>query len=287
MSLIIFSHANSFPAGCYNILFRSLRGHGHTVKAIDKLGHDPQYPVTSNWPHMVQQIADFAQNEVAKFGKPAYLVGHSLGGFLSLMVAAQHPKLARGVVMLDSPVLGGWRAKTLELAKSTTLIGALGPGKISKQRRNSWDSAEAALAHFASKKAFALWQPKVLQDYIDRRQRHWAQRPVSSYLFVSSRGNRLDYGATHRTFYALSRQIGLRADGDHHGPRLHDMRHRFATNTLVNWYRSNQDPQRLLPILSAYLGHVHVEDTQWYLNGCPELMSEAMRRVEHLWETRP
>ena len=128
---------------------------------------------------------------------------------------------------------------------------------------------------------------KVLQDYIDRRRRHWAQRPVSSYLFVSSRGNRLDYGAIHRTFYALSRRIGLRADGDHHGPRLHDMRHRFATNTLVNWYRSNQDPQRLLPILSTYLGHVHVADTQWYLNGCPELMGEAMRRVERLWEKRP
>jgi len=128
---------------------------------------------------------------------------------------------------------------------------------------------------------------KVLQDYIDRRRRHWAHRSVSSYLFVSSWGNRLDYGSIHRAFYALSRQIGLRADGDHHGPRLHDMRHRFATNTLVNWYRSNQDPQRLLPILSAYLGHVHVEDTQWYLNGCPELMGEAMRRVEHLWEDRP
>lgn len=128
---------------------------------------------------------------------------------------------------------------------------------------------------------------QVLQDYIDRRERHWAKRPVSSYLFVSSWGNRLDYGEIHRTFYALSRQIGLRADGDHHGPRLHDMRHRFATNTLVNWYRSNQDPQRLLPVLSAYLGHVHVEDTQWYLNGCPELMDEAMRRVEHLWENRP
>jgi len=128
---------------------------------------------------------------------------------------------------------------------------------------------------------------KVLQDYIDRRRRHWAHRSVSSYLFVSSWGNRLDYGAIHRTFYALSREIGLRADGDHHGPRLHDMRHRFATNTLVNWYRSNQDPQRLLPILSTYLGHVHVEDTQWYLNGCPELMGEAMRRVERLWEDRP
>jgi len=41
-----------------------------------------------------------------------------------------------------------------------------------------------------------------------------------------------------------------------------------------------------LPILSAYLGHVHVADTQWYLSGSPELMREAMRRLEHRWEGR-
>lgn len=128
---------------------------------------------------------------------------------------------------------------------------------------------------------------EVLSQYLDRRRQHWGQRSVSSYVFVSSWGNRLDYAQIHRAFYALSKQIGLRADGEHHGPRLHDMRHRFATNTLVNWYRSNQDPERLLPVLTAYLGHVHVEDTQWYLNGCPELMREAMRRLERLWEDRP
>lgn len=127
----------------------------------------------------------------------------------------------------------------------------------------------------------------VLANYIARRNRHWAERPVSSYLFVSSWGNRLDGGQIHRAFYLLSRQIGLRGASDHHGPRLHDMRHRFATNTLVHWYRSDQDPERLLPILSAYLGHVHVEDTQWYLNGSPELMREAMRRLERCWEGRP
>jgi integrase/recombinase XerD len=124
----------------------------------------------------------------------------------------------------------------------------------------------------------------VLADYIGRRNRHWRARPVSSYLFVSSRGNRLDNGDIHRTFYALSWQVGLRGLADRHGPRLHDMRHRFATNTLVMWYRSNQDPERRLPILSAYLGHVHVADTQWYLSGSPELMREAMRRLEHRWE---
>jgi integrase/recombinase XerD len=128
---------------------------------------------------------------------------------------------------------------------------------------------------------------EVLADYIGRRKRHWAQRPVSSYLFVSSWGNRLDTGDIHRTFYALSRQIGLRGSSDSHGPRLHDFRHRFATGTLVHWYRSNQDPERKLPLLSAFLGHVHVADTQWYLSGTPELMREAMRRLEHRWEGQP
>jgi integrase/recombinase XerD len=127
----------------------------------------------------------------------------------------------------------------------------------------------------------------VLGDYIVRRHRHWAGRAVSSYLFVSNWGNRLDKGEIHRTFYALSRQIGLRGTSDSRGPRLHDMRHRFATNTLVQWYLSGQDPERRLPLLSAYLGHVHVSDTQWYLEGSPELMREAMQRLQERWEDRP
>lgn len=127
----------------------------------------------------------------------------------------------------------------------------------------------------------------VLGNYIARRRRHWARRPVSSYLFVSSWGNRLDSGDVHRTFYALSREIGLRGVSDRHGPRLHDFRHRFATHTLVRWYRSKEDPERRLPVLSAYLGHVHVADTHWYLSNSPELMREAMRRLEYCWEDRP
>jgi len=124
---------------------------------------------------------------------------------------------------------------------------------------------------------------KVLADYITRRQHHWGERPVSAYLFISSLGNQLDSSQVHRAFYKLSKQIGLRGESDSHGPRVHDFRHRFATNTLLNWYRSDQDPERLLPILSAFLGHVHVADTQWYLEGSPELMREAMDRLEQLW----
>jgi integrase len=128
---------------------------------------------------------------------------------------------------------------------------------------------------------------RVLEHYVDRRLRHWAGRSVSPFLFVSSRGNRLDMGDIHRAFYAASRRIGLRGARDSHGPRLHDLRHRFATTTLVNWYRSNEDPERRLPLLIAFLGHVHVADTQWYLTGSPELMREAMRRLERRWAGSP
>ena len=170
MSLIIFSHANSFPASTYGVLFKSLRARGFSVRAPEKFGHDPAYPVSSNWPHLVQQLADFAAPEIERHGQPAWLVGHSLGGFLSLMCAARHPALGghgvKGVLLLDSPVLGGWRARALELAKRTQLVGSISPGKISRKRRNAWPDAQAAFDHFAHKKAFARWEPQVLRDYI-------------------------------------------------------------------------------------------------------------------------
>ncbi len=166
MSTLIFSHANSFPAGTYKLLFKSLRARGFTVKALDKFGHDPQYPVSDNWPHVVKQLAEFAKPLVDKSGEPAWLVGHSLGGFLSLMAAARHPELARGVVLVDSPILGGWRSTALGVMKSTQLVGALSPGAVSRQRRNTWPSVEAAFAHFRHKKAFAHWDEQVLWDYV-------------------------------------------------------------------------------------------------------------------------
>ena len=55
-------------------------------------------------------------------------------------------------------------------------------------------------------------------------------------------------------------------------------------NTLLRWYASGEDAARRLPVLSTYLGHVHVADTYWYLSAWPELMSQAMARLERRWE---
>jgi len=166
LALIVFSHANSFPAATYGVLFKSLRSRGFVVRAVPMFGHELDYAVTNNWPHLVQQLHDFAEREVDKAGEAAWLVGHSLGGFLSLMCAARHPQLARGVLLLDSPLLGGWRATALGAMRRTQMVGAISPGAVSRRRRNLWPSREAALEHFRHKKAFAKWDPQVLHDYI-------------------------------------------------------------------------------------------------------------------------
>jgi integrase len=173
-------------------------------------------------------------------------------------------------------------------------VSGLRPGEVRNLELQDVDLKAAVLtirgAKFGKTRLVPLHTStcKVLANYIARRQRHWAGQAVSSYLLVSNRGHRLDSAQFHRTFYALSRQIGLRGASDRRGPRLQDMRHRFGTHTLVQWCRSGQDPERRLPLLSAYLGHVHVSDTFWYLSACPELMREAMQRLERRWkEGRP
>lgn len=58
-------------------------------------------------------------------------------------------------------------------------------------------------------------------------------------------------------------------------PHLYDLRHSFACHTLERWLLADMDVHAQMPRLSAYLGHVKIEDTYWYLTGTPELLSIA------------
>lgn len=123
----------------------------------------------------------------------------------------------------------------------------------------------------------------VLSDYACRRDELLGV-PCSPYFLVAERGGRLLPQYVYRVFWRLSREIGLRGESDHSGPRLHDFRHRFAVVTLLNWYRSGQSVDTLMPILSTYLGHSCIRDTYWYLSACPELFEQATQRLEKRWE---
>jgi integrase/recombinase XerD len=186
------------------------------------------------------------------------------------------------------PSAHGLRSATYHCLLGLLAVAGLRISEARNLRTEDVDLQEGILTiqgtKFGKSRLVPIHSPtrNVLSDYASQRDRFLARCP--EYFFVSGRGTRLDGAEVRRTFYSLSRQIGLRGPSDSHGPRLHDFRHRFAVETLIRWYRSGQDVERRLPILSTYLGHVHVADTYWYLTGCPELMGLAVKRFEDYWE---
>ena len=161
---IVFCHANGFPAGTYRQLLEIWRAAGWRVVAPERLGHDPAYAITSNWPRLRDQLIDFVAAEAP--GEAVHLVGHSLGGYLALLAACHRPALARSVVLVDSPIVTGWRAHSVQVMKLSGFFARVSPGRFSAGRRYHWPSMEAAHGHFAAKSSFARWAPGVLADYI-------------------------------------------------------------------------------------------------------------------------
>lgn len=126
-----------------------------------------------------------------------------------------------------------------------------------------------------------------LRDYIKRRDRFFAGRPwrqPANRVFVSTQGTALTGPEIGDDFRMLTRRIDLRAIGARHGPRIHDLRHRFAVATLVRWYRNGKDVAPLLPVLSTYLGHALITGTYWYLTCTPELTEAAAKRLDQRWK---
>jgi len=159
-----FAHANSFPAGTYRVLFEALRHH-YDVRASDILAHNPKYPVTDGWSNLTEELLADVK---AQSSQPVILVGHSMGGMLSLMAAKAQPQLVRAVVLLDAPVVAGWRATVVKMARNTKIGDMFSPARFSVKRRKFWSNTEAAYEHFASKDIFAKWAPGVLRDYIEQ-----------------------------------------------------------------------------------------------------------------------
>ena len=98
-------------------------------------------------------------------------------------------------------------------------------------------------------------------------------------VFVSIRGNRMIYACAQETFRRLCDTTGIGAEAPNR-PRIHDLRHSFAVNTLIGWHRDGENVDARLPALSTYLGHRDPRSTYWYLSAAPELLALAARRIE-------
>jgi len=161
-AIIHFAHANGFPAGTYTKML-SLLQRQYEVAAIERMGHDPRYPVDENWQSLVRELADHVESIA---DAPVVGVGHSLGGILTFMAAYHKPQLFSKIIILDPPLIYGPLALPIFLAKKLRLMDRVKLVSQTKTRRARWSSREEAEAYFGRIPLFRRFDPDCLRDYV-------------------------------------------------------------------------------------------------------------------------
>ncbi len=159
--IVHFSHANGFPAASYRKFFSFLEP-DFRVGNINCIGHDPAYPVTDGWPHLVAQLLDHITGH---YRSPVVGVGHSLGGYLTFMAAVQRPELFKCIILLDAPIIGYFKGTAFGMLKRLGLVDRITPAHATRERRRDWSDTEDMIAHFRRKKLFRHFDPECLSDY--------------------------------------------------------------------------------------------------------------------------
>jgi len=151
MSQIFFAHANGFPSPSYAPFFEALQSHGHTIDAIEKIGLNPKFPITNNWPHLVEEL----ELEItSRHAEPVIVIGHSLGGLLSYLLANKRPAIYSHLILLDPPVINGWQNIIWWLCKRLGVSDKLTPAGYSKKRRTHFKDYQDAYDNLRQKRLF-------------------------------------------------------------------------------------------------------------------------------------
>lgn len=162
--ILHFAHANGFPGQSYRVLLEPLQSQWQ-VKVLDRLGHQPNFPVHSNWQALADELLNHLETSCGN--KPVVGLGHSLGGVVTYMAALKAPERFTRIILLDPPLLTGMDSLGLKLAKRFGFIDKITPAGITKGRRSHWPDATTAISYFASKRLFKNFHPQALQDYIE------------------------------------------------------------------------------------------------------------------------
>lgn len=123
-----------------------------------------------------------------------------------------------------------------------------------------------------------------LRQYRNQRA-HLHYDALSDAFLVSEQGQPLHYRALHDWFTRLCQRSAITPIDGRRPPCLSSFRHTFAVTRMQRWYEQGLDVQALLPHLSVYLGHVHPQESYWYLTSVPELLSTAAHRFETFAQT--
>lgn len=116
-----------------------------------------------------------------------------------------------------------------------------------------------------------------LASYRDFIASKLGTRHPDDYFFVSSYGQRFSTRSFQYAFQLVRQRLYENFDKK---PRLYDLRHTFACNTIKRWHLEGEDVNHKLYLLSVYMGHAKPEDTYWYLSATPELLNIIAHKYE-------
>lgn len=158
---VFFAHANGFPSATYGKLFAALKPEFQVVH-LEQHAHDPRFPVTDNWPNLVDELIHHLRQQA----QPVWGVGHSLGGVLHYHAALRHPELYLGVVMLDSPILTRFDQWMIRAAKRFGFIDRITPAGRTVGRREVFSDRDTARRYFSDKRLFRRFDPDCFEAYV-------------------------------------------------------------------------------------------------------------------------
>lgn len=102
------------------------------------------------------------------------------------------------------------------------------------------------------------------------------------YIFYSNIGRISAANNIRRNFRVVLKNVGIEKRYNNQYPRIHDLRHTFAVNALEQMKRKGFDTYVSLPILSCYLGHKSIVETEYYLRLVPENFNRITDANKHL-----
>lgn len=202
--------------------------------------------------------------------------------------AGQIAEIVKAAARLPSAYgLRGWTCSTLF---GLIAVSGLRVNEAIRLKEEDVDLAEVVLLIKGAKNGKSRLVPlsvsaaERLRAYRAERNRILGGSAGSAPFFLFDNGLPPTDCAVRYTFARLCQNLGLRPRAAYHkhgkGPRIHDLRHTFAVQTILGWHRQGLDPDREMIRLSTYLGHSGPEHTYWYIEAVPELLQLACQRAE-------
>ena len=172
-SVLFFTHGNGFSSRTYQPL-HELLAEKYDLLMLDIPGHGqtPDYDF-AGWNQTAEYLAQgIASSENFTAGRDLHAVAHSLGGMLSMLAQARHPKLFKSMVMLDPVMFPPLLLAFMHVVRKLGLTSVFHPFvKPTLRRRNIWPDRQQAFSYFQKRKVFSNWTDAALESYVQHALR--------------------------------------------------------------------------------------------------------------------